>query len=147
MIKHQPRFIQNEIVINIRFSEVDAMRIVWHGNYLKFFEDGRESLGNEYNLDYLKIANNGILVPIVKSEIEHLGMVEYGHKVKVVTRLVDSPAAKIIHEYEVINLNTGQIAARGKTVQAFITADRELLITIPEFYTKWKTETNWIEIE
>ena len=29
--------------IIVRFSEVDSMRIVWHGNYLKYFEDGRES--------------------------------------------------------------------------------------------------------
>lgn len=27
--------------IKVRFSEVDSMKIVWHGEYIKYFEDGR----------------------------------------------------------------------------------------------------------
>ena len=40
----------SEIEIDIRFSETDAMGVVWHGNYLKFFEDGREAFGKEFGL-------------------------------------------------------------------------------------------------
>ena len=31
--------------ITVRFSEVDAMQVVWHGEYIRYFEDGRESFG------------------------------------------------------------------------------------------------------
>lgn len=145
MIQTKSRYIENEIVINIRFSEVDAMHIVWHGNYLKFFEDGREALGFENDLNYLQIAENGFLIPIVRSEIDHLSTVGYGDKVKVTTRLMDSPAAKIIHEYTVTNLTTNKVAAKGKTVQVFIDLERNLLITIPDFYKDWKAGAKWIE--
>ena len=34
--------------IPIKFSEIDSMRIVWHGNYVVYFEDGRESFGRHF---------------------------------------------------------------------------------------------------
>ena len=34
--------------IRVKFSEMDAMLRVWHGNYVKYFEDGRESFGRHY---------------------------------------------------------------------------------------------------
>ena len=41
------------IPINIRFHEVDSLRIVWHGHYLKYFEDGREAFGRKYGIGYM----------------------------------------------------------------------------------------------
>ena len=35
---------------DIRFSEVDSMGVVWHGNYAKYFEDAREEFGRKYDL-------------------------------------------------------------------------------------------------
>ena len=52
--------------ILVRFSEVDSMRIVWHGNYLKYFEDGREAFGLKYNLGYLDVYKHNVMIPIVK---------------------------------------------------------------------------------
>ena len=34
-------------MLEIRFSEVDSMKIVWHGSYAKYFEDAREAFGKE----------------------------------------------------------------------------------------------------
>ena len=39
-----------ETEIGIRFNEVDALGIVWHGNYVKYFEDGREAFGEKFDL-------------------------------------------------------------------------------------------------
>ena len=54
------------VEIPIKFSEVDSLRVVWHGNYVRYFEDGREAFGRQYGLGYLDIFENGNLaVPIV----------------------------------------------------------------------------------
>ena len=34
--------------LRVRFSEVDSMQIVWHGEYVRYFEDGREAFGREF---------------------------------------------------------------------------------------------------
>ena len=67
MIQGKRRYLQNEIEIAVRFSEVDAMNVVWHGNYLKYFEDGREALGADHELNYLDIGIFGFTTPSVSS--------------------------------------------------------------------------------
>lgn len=145
MIHGKRRYIQTEIEIKVRFSEVDAMRVVWHGNYLKYFEDAREALGDENGLDYLDVSAKGYFVPIVRSEIDHLWPITYGSRVKVIARLVDTPAAKIIHEYEIWDMDDNKLSARGKTVQVFITLEKTLILSNPDFYEDWKRTLNWIE--
>ncbi|SVE46445.1 uncharacterized protein METZ01_LOCUS499299, partial [marine metagenome] len=44
--------------LRIRFNEIDALGIVWHGHYIKYFEDGREAFGKEHNISYLDQKNN-----------------------------------------------------------------------------------------
>ncbi len=39
----------NSTKFRVRFSEVDSLRIVWHGNYLKYFEDGRDAWEPNWN--------------------------------------------------------------------------------------------------
>ncbi|GGB85509.1 acyl-CoA thioesterase [Dyadobacter sediminis] len=131
--------ITSEIRIDVRFSETDAMGVVWHGNYLKFFEDGREAFGKEYGLEYLTIFDNGYFTPIVKSEIEHKSPVYYGQVIQVVTRYIPAKSAKLLFEYEVINLTTGEISAIGKTMQVFLNKEtRTLELVTPDFYRNWK---------
>lgn len=40
-------------ILNIRFSEVDSMNVVWHGSYPLYFEDARELFGEKYDLTYM----------------------------------------------------------------------------------------------
>ena len=47
--------LQAEKEIEIRFSEVDSMNIVWHGSYVLYLEDAREAFGKKYNLVRLPI--------------------------------------------------------------------------------------------
>ncbi len=59
----------NTIKIRIRFSEVDSLKVVWHGHYLKYFEDGREAFGRQYGIGYMDFFANGIIVPLVHVEL------------------------------------------------------------------------------
>jgi len=47
--------------IEVRFSEVDSMNIVWHGAYSLYFEDAREAFGKKYGLGYLDILAMAIM--------------------------------------------------------------------------------------
>lgn len=141
---HEIYMLVSEIEIEIRFSETDAMGVVWHGNYLKFFEDGREAFGKQFGLEYLTIFGQGYFTPIVKSEIDHKAPVHYGQKIKVITKFVPSKAAKIMFEYEVVNISTGELCAIGKTMQVFLEREsRTLELITPDFYRAWK-ETNLV---
>jgi acyl-CoA thioester hydrolase len=127
------------IEFDIRFSETDAMGVVWHGNYLKYFEDGREAFGKKFGMQYLDIYANGYFTPIVKSNINHKSPIYYGQRAKIITTMVHSKAAKIIFEYEIINLTTNKISAIGSTMQIFmIIESREMDLNTPYFYLEWE---------
>ncbi len=124
--------------ILVRFSEVDSMRIVWHGNYLKYFEDGRESFGLKYNLGYLDVYKHKVMIPIVKIVCDFKRPLEYGDLAIVETKYIPTEAAKIVFEYSILRKPDMETVAKGSSTQVFLTPEGDLLLTSPTFYTGWK---------
>ena len=44
-MKIQEAALTNRTTLRVRFSEVDSMEVVWHGEYVRYMEDGREAFG------------------------------------------------------------------------------------------------------
>ena len=129
-----------EKIIDIRFSEVDSMSIVWHGSYVQYFEDAREEFGRKYHLEYLRIYDNGYYAPLVELKLNYKQPLQYQHQARVVITFRPTDAAKIVFDYEVFDVKTNQLAATGHSVQVFIDRDRNLVLQTPEFFQKWKEE-------
>jgi len=129
--------------IRVRFNEVDSMKVVWHGHYLKYFEDGREAFGEQYGLSYMDFYSNRIFVPLVKVEMDFKRSLKWGERAIVETRFVDSLAAKLILAYTIYNKDTNEVIATGKSVQVFLDLNNELLLSMPEFYLEWRKK--WIK--
>jgi len=126
----------------VKFSEVDSLHVVWHGNYVRYFEDGREAFGKEFGFGYLDIYKHGFAVPMVDLEIKYKRILEYGDSAIIETRFIDSPAAKVIFEYTITSKNHGYVVCTGRSVQVFLDPKtRELLITNPQFFDEWKEKT------
>ena len=81
--------------IEIRFSEVDVMNVVWHGSYPLYFEDAREAFGAKYGLSYKRYMDEKVFAPIVELDIKYKRPILYG--MTPVVRIVYRPteAAKI----------------------------------------------------
>jgi acyl-CoA thioester hydrolase len=127
-----------EIEIPVRFSEVDSLGIVWHGNYVQYMEDGREAFGKKYDLKYLDIYGNGYFTPIVKLVCDYKYSLNYGDTAIVETIYTDSEAAKIQFDYNIYRKSNHELVATGKTVQVFLNTSRELMLNIPPFFAEWK---------
>lgn len=132
--------LKNTTEIAIKFSEVDSLKVVWHGHYVRYFEDGREAFGKQYNLGYLDIFEHGQLaVPLIDLQVNFKRVLEYGDSVRIETTLIDTPAAKLIFEYKIISVKHGYVACTGRSIQVFMApATKELYITIPPFMEAWK---------
>jgi len=124
--------------ITPRFSEVDSLGIVWHGNYLKYFEDGREAFGAKYNLGYLDVFNQGFVTPLVKINCDFKKILKYGDKAIVEVYYIDSEAAKITFKYLILKQGTDEVIATGESVQVFLNGKGDLHLTIPPFFAEWK---------
>ena len=130
--------------IRIRFAETDPLGIVWHGNYIQYFEDGREAFGRHHGISYLDHKAHGYTTPIVKSVCEHKLPLSYGDIATIKTIFVDSPAAKMIFRYEIYNPKN-KLVCTGETIQVFVANQGGLSLTFPDFFLKWKQKMGLLD--
>jgi acyl-CoA thioester hydrolase len=125
----------------VRFNEADPLGIVWHGHYIRYFEDGREAFGNKYGIGYLDFYKKGYVVPIVGVQCDFKRSLRYGDKVIVETTFTPCDAAKIKFSYRLFNARTNELVATGSSVQVFLDAKNSILqLTNPSFFEEWKKE-------
>lgn len=126
--------------IEIRFSEVDVMNVVWHGSYPLYFEDAREAFGAKYGLSYKRYMDEKVFAPIVELDIKYKRPILYG--MTPVVRIVYRPteAAKIVFDYEIIDAETGTVFATAHSVQVFMDMNYNLMWDNPDFFVEWKKQ-------
>ncbi|SIT05793.1 acyl-CoA thioester hydrolase [Zobellia uliginosa] len=130
--------------VRVRFAETDPLGIVWHGNYIQYFEDGREAFGRHHGISYLDQKAHNFSTPIVKSVCEHKLPLSYGDVATIKTTYVDCAAAKMIFKYEIYNPK-GAVVCTGETVQVFVELGGELSLVIPPFFTEWKKKVGLLD--
>jgi len=123
----------------VKFSEADPLGIVWHGHFVRYFEDAREAFGKEYGIKYLDFYRSNIVVPIIHIDCNYKRILRYGHRIRVETVYHDTPAAKLLFDYKVYDAEKNELVATGSSMQVFMQRDTmELMLTVPEFMVQWK---------
>lgn len=123
----------------VRFSEVDSMQVVWHGEYVRYFEDGREAFGREYpGIGYLDFYANGYTAPIVDLQLQYISPLTVNDVAIIETRYIETVAAKLCFEYIVRRECDGALVARGSSIQVFVDTNGEMALNNPQFYEEWK---------
>jgi acyl-CoA thioester hydrolase len=124
----------------VQFDEVDSLRIVWHGRYASFFEQGRGEWGRKFGFSYYDMAENGFALPIVQLHIDHFHPLLYDELIRIKTVCHWTDAAKMNISYE-IYAESGVLAARGYTVQIYTDLTGKPMILRPDFaeqfFQKW----------
>jgi acyl-CoA thioester hydrolase len=129
--------------IRVRFNEADPLGIVWHGHYIRYFEDGRESFGSKYGLGYLDFYSQGYIVPIVSINCDYKRSLKYGDRLIVETVYLPCEAAKLKFTYRLYNAVSEELVASGASVQVFLDRNNSVLqLTNPAFFEAWKKEMN-----
>ncbi|MBR5102743.1 MAG: acyl-CoA thioesterase [Muribaculaceae bacterium] len=134
------QILKTTIPLKIRFSEVDSLKIVWHGSYSLYFEDAREAFGKQYGLGYKLIYDSGFYAPLVELSFQFKRPLIYGMTPTITITYKPTAAAKIVFDYEITDTQTGEIVATGRSVQVFLDRDYQLIWTSPDFYTQWKNK-------
>jgi acyl-CoA thioester hydrolase len=125
--------------VMVRFNEADPLGIVWHGHYIRYFEDGREAFGKKYGCSYLDFYKNGFVVPVVKIDCDYKKSLRYGDTVIVEATYQPSLAAKMIFHYRLFHAETGDLVAKGSTTQVFLDLEsNSLQLATPDFFKSWK---------
>lgn len=123
----------------VRFSEIDSMRRVWHGQYITYFEDGREAFGRQFSgIGYADMQREGIYAPIYDVKLRCLAPLCLDDEFTVHTRYVYHPGARLDFEYTICRASDGEVCCKGATTQLFIDRDGELMTLAPAFFQQWQ---------
>ncbi len=126
----------------VRFEEVDLLKIVWHGNYVSFLDDGRVAFGDLHPaISYKRLRKESVAAPIVQMHIDYLAPLHFDEKMTIETTLHWSDALKLNFSYMIFG-EDGRLAVRAYTVQLFTYPQGEILLVPPEwieeFRQKWR---------
>lgn len=125
-------------VLDIRFSEVDSMNVVWHGSYMLYFEDARELFGEKYGLTYMGYFDHGYFAPLVEMTFQWKKPIKYGMHPRIDIIYRPTEAAKVVFDYEIYDTEDESLIATGHSVQVFMDTDYKLVLYSPKFYEEWQ---------
>ena len=107
--------------IRVRYVETDQMGVVWHGNYLQYFEIGRTEALRACGWSYRGLEEAGIMLPLVEAHLEYARSAKYDDLLTIQTMVREPATARIRFDYEVRN-EAGEMLVTGHTVLGFVDA-------------------------
>ena len=114
----------NKIEIRIRHADTDHFGVVYYSKYLDWLEAGRTEILRDNGINYAELEKENKYAPVVHLEIDYLDSPKYDDIVVLETKIEKIGNSSVTFNYE-IKSKDGKIYAKAKTVNAFITQDRE----------------------
>ncbi len=97
------------------------MGIVWHGNYIQYFEAARTEALRARGKSYRALEESGLLMPVVEVGIHYHKPARYDDLLTVVTRIAKPPGARMRFDYKIYN-EAEKLVVSGFTTLAFVSA-------------------------
>ncbi|MCT4704275.1 acyl-CoA thioesterase [Enterobacteriaceae bacterium H20N1] len=115
-----PRFTA-EVSIKVPFHDVDAMNVVWHGNYFRYFEVAREALLDRFNYGYRAMKESGYVWPVVDTRVKYRDVVTFEQQI-LVRASVQEYENRLKIGYQIIDAASGKRTTTGYTIQVAVDA-------------------------
>lgn len=122
--------------IQITYADTDMMGIIYHANYLKWFEIGRTQLITDIGYSYLDMEREGYLAPVYSVEATYKKAVRYGDVVYVETWVEENTGLKTVYGYQIVN-DAGVVFAVGKTTHIIVSKDNFKPVQFKKAYPEW----------
>ncbi|MGH7996251.1 MAG: acyl-CoA thioesterase [Opitutaceae bacterium] len=113
--------IRSTTEVTVRYAETDMMGVVYHANYLPWFEIGRTNLLKEMGVSYRRLEEEGFRLPVLQVALKYLRPALYDDTLTIVTILREMPLLRIRLHYEV--RRGADLLATGETAHVFIDRD------------------------
>ncbi len=110
-----------ETSIQVRYAETDAQRVVYHGNYIIWFEVARTAYCERAGYPYPRMEAEGSFITVTEAHVRYRRSVRYGETVVVRARMIGLKSRGCTFAYEIV-LPDGSLAAEGETQHLFLDA-------------------------
>ena len=105
--------------LRVQYSETDKMGVVYHGNYIQYFEVGRVELLRSLGLSYKQLEEMGYSLPVVNYNIDYKKPAFYDDELTIETTILQVPSVKIVFSYKTYN-SDGDLLNTAETTLVFV---------------------------
>ena len=135
----------HETPLQVRFNEVDAYRVAWHGHYVAWMEVGRNDLAGRFGMDAAQLTELGYLGPVVKLEVKYLQPARFKDELLIRTSLHPSETATLVFLHEIVAAD-GRRLASGVTTHGLTDLDGVMQFMLPAILVERLNEMKkWLE--
>ena len=126
-----------EITLRVPFHDLDPLQIVWHGNYLKYFDMARFGLFDQAGVDlYRYFQTHHVIFPVTRCTAKHIIPLRFGEEF-VCRATVLEAVYKIVLGFEIRRPGDGQVCTRGRSEQLAVKwPEMEMQFEIPADVTR-----------
>lgn len=132
-VRKMAQSVSTSVRLKVPYYDVDMMQIVWHGNYLKYFDVARQALFRERGVDlncYMK--EKGYAFPIIRCTIKHISPLRFDEEF-ICTAVLKEATVKIVVDFDIRLVSNGKVCTRGRSEQvALRVPEMEMAFLIPE---------------
>ena len=124
----------HETTIRVRYAETDRMGVVYHANYLVWFEIGRTEFCRARGFAYRDMEENSdAFLVVAESYCRYKAPAFYDDELIVRTHITELRRRSVRFGYEIVRLSDGQVIAEGETGHV-VTDPNGRVISMPESY-------------
>lgn len=110
-----------EAEVRAEFYDIDAMRVVWHGNYVRYLELGRQALLESLDYGYDRMQAQGWAFPVVDMSLRYLKPAVLGQRLRVRATLKEWEN-RLVVDYEVRDAGSSLLLTKASTTQVAVSA-------------------------
>jgi len=110
--------------IRVRYAETDQMRVVYHANYLVWFEIGRVELMRQQGLNYSQMeAEEGCGIAVAEARVRYKAPARYDDELTIETELAKARGPVIHFRYRVVRDSDKALLCEGETIHIVVGRD------------------------
>ena len=125
--------ISNDIQIRVLYRDTDKMGVVYHANYIAFYEAARNELFRTLGLPYSDLEAQNIVMPVTEVTSRYKAPAYYDDLLTVRATVKELPIVRMTVEYEVFN-EKGELLNTGTTVLGYLNAERKRPCRAPKYF-------------
>ena len=111
----------SETRVRVRYAETDQMGVVYHANYLVWFEVGRVEFIRQLGLNYKRMeVEEGCGIAVVDAHVRYKAPARYDDELVIQTQLIAARGAVIRFGYRILRVEDGLLLCEGETVHVVV---------------------------
>ncbi len=123
----------NKARVRVRYAETDQMGVVYHSNYLIWFEVGRVELIRQMGLNYKQMEEEGFGISVVDVHARYRAPARYDDELVIETQLLAARGAVIKFGYRVLRVADGVLLCEGETAHVCVGKDMKKMCLPPKY--------------